>query len=173
MPKAKRPPSFGDALADARHHLGLTQGDLGARVGVKAYAVHCWEAGKRFPELLLGRLVGVLFELSREHGENVAEAAGTTLAQLGIHPPPLPAPPPAPPPSPLEDPTVRRYALDAALFAFAARLDIPPRGLRAAAAELFATLDALGIGAAEARAILEAGVFQAPASSDPARWAGS
>ena len=55
-----RTDDVGARIRRRRQELGLTQEELGARVGVSARAVIRWEAGLNFPRRHQGRLEAVL-----------------------------------------------------------------------------------------------------------------
>ncbi|WP_432184840.1 helix-turn-helix domain-containing protein [Streptomyces tendae] len=61
MPARRR--QIGERLREARHHAGLTQLQLGERIGRDHRTIHRWEYAQRIPDLqdllLLADAVGV------------------------------------------------------------------------------------------------------------------
>jgi transcriptional regulator with XRE-family HTH domain len=83
---------------EARHALVYNQGDFAKLYRVSRRTIQRWEgAGKRPDAGELALLARAVFPRSESLAARIAQAAGTTLQDLGLAPPPLPAPPPTPP----------------------------------------------------------------------------
>jgi DNA-binding XRE family transcriptional regulator len=146
-------------LQRAREEAGLSHEQLAAKVGTTLRSVQRWETAFVPPtRSLRAPLIYGLEHASGEAWRALVVQLGlpleTMLAKVPLQaakaaPPPADPPPPAPPPP--RDP---RPVLDDAVRATAEDLDVSPRKVRAAFAQLVVDLDRLGLSYAAARDVL-------------------
>jgi transcriptional regulator with XRE-family HTH domain len=116
------------AIRTARRAAGLTQQELGMRLGLKGRAVYRWERDASAPAKARRKaLVGAIEAVNRDAAAQLAAAFAEAIAPAAAA---APAPPPTP--APLSGP----LALELAIFSMADELDLPPRRLRAALMKL-------------------------------------
>ncbi len=147
-------------LRRAREEAGLSFEQLAAKVGTTPRSVQRWETAevpptRSFREPLVRALAGASFEAWRPLVEGLALPLNAMLAAVPIQavkaaPPPAPVAPPAPPPPKLD----ARAVLDDAVRATAEDLDVSPRKVRAAFAQIVVDLERLGLSYAAARDLL-------------------
>jgi transcriptional regulator with XRE-family HTH domain len=137
-----------DAIVRARRTAGLTQEELGRRVGLKGRAVNRWERDTSAPtKRNRAALVTAFTALSPEIGAWFAQAiAGATEG-------PKPAPAPAATATPAA--ASASDALERAVFAFADELDLPPRRARGALKRLVARLSAANLSVDAVQSLIE------------------
>lgn len=128
VPQAK---AAGAVVRWARRRLGLTQEDLGKRLGIKSRAVSRWEIGTSGPSRQHRKeLVTILGERDAAVGAELASAFARLYPKKlrkGQKPPPPPEPP-RPPPNP--------SVLDRAVLHAADALDVAPRRARSFAIDI-------------------------------------
>lgn len=87
MPRSGRPGAIAASIRAARRAVGLTQAQLGVRVGVRQSAVGQWEGGRTIPTLpMLRRLVGVLGPWPLLGALLPPERAGTASSLVALPP---------------------------------------------------------------------------------------
>jgi len=151
----------------ARLEAGLSEEELASHAGTTARTVQRWETAfvpptRSLREPLVLALANASGESWRALVEQLGLSRGEMLAKVPIQaakaapppaPPPLalapPPPPPAPPPPP--DP---RAVLDDVIRATAEDLDVSPRKVRAAFAQLTVDLERLGLPYGTARDVI-------------------
>ena len=82
--------TFGDRVAAAREHVGLSQAQLARRLGVKAQTVANWEADRAEPranklQMLAGLLNVSMVWLMTGSGEGVAAPEEVEAADRALH----------------------------------------------------------------------------------------
>ncbi len=138
--------TVGGLIVEARQALGLNQGQLAQRLEVTQRTLSRWEHDVA-PPSHRSRVAIVAAVASAPEPMLTALAAA-----LGVTAPPSSRVTVAAVLTP--DPAARRAALDDALYANADELDVSPRRLRAALADLLREAEVLGLTLAEARAAL-------------------
>ena len=119
------------AILNARRAVGLTQEQLGRRIGLQGRAVYRWERDDIVPSKRNQRaLVTAINAVNQE----VAAKLAAALSGQGQGAEPAPAPVPVPPP--LSAPVV----LELAVFGMADELDLPARRIRGSLARLLKRL---------------------------------
>ncbi len=119
--------TLAEAIRTARLASGLTQEQLGRKLGLKGRAVYRWERDASAPRRRhRGELVTAINAVNQAAATTLAtvfasEAQGRRSAALGA-----PAYSPAPAPPVID----RRLTLELAVFAMAQDLDVPARRLR-------------------------------------------
>lgn len=122
------------SIRTARIAAGLTQKQLGMRLGLKGRAVYRWERDDSAPTKRNQR---ALVTAIRAVNMQAASALAAAITTGGAPPPPAPvAAPPAAPTGPV--------ALELAIFHAADELDLPPRRIRGALARLLKRMRAAG-----------------------------
>jgi hypothetical protein len=127
-------------LLKARRALGLSQGNLGRRLGASERTGQRWGVGGAFPsEQQVQQLAVQVHPLDPGLAGELARAAGTTLLALGLGPPPPPPPPPPflPPPDRI---------VDSVVCAAAAAMDVMPRAIRPALLAAMTRAREIGLG---------------------------
>jgi DNA-binding XRE family transcriptional regulator len=142
-PMPGRSEAFGSALSAVRAALGLSQGVVGARLGVSRRTLTRWEVYGELPPVGQRKHIATSFpdaprELRAELVRSLALGDGFVVTLLE---PPLPPPPPG--------------ALNGAFFELCERLDVGPARVRAALVEFLRRAESSGFSLAAARAQLE------------------
>jgi transcriptional regulator with XRE-family HTH domain len=119
------------AILNARRAVGLTQEQLGRRIGLQASAVYRWERDDSIPNKRNQR---ALVTAINAVNQDVAAKLAAALAGQGQGAKPAPAPEQAAPP--LSAPVV----LELAVFGMADELDLPARRIRGSLARLLKRL---------------------------------
>jgi transcriptional regulator with XRE-family HTH domain len=114
------------AIRDARVAAGLTQKQLGARLGLNERAIHRWETGHCAPRR---RVRSALVTALQQVNSAAGSALGAVFASVSKGRAPDAAPTPAPAAPPPLDP---KLALELATFALAEELNVPARQARLA-----------------------------------------
>jgi hypothetical protein len=138
------PRPVGALLQFAREALLETNHGLAARLGSSRRTGQRWVGGGSQPsKAQLGRLAGLLFPTHEALAAEIAQAAGTTLGDLGlVHP----VPPKAP---------TREALADSVVCAAADAMQRLPAELRPALLAAFARADAMGLSVAQVLGALE------------------
>jgi transcriptional regulator with XRE-family HTH domain len=171
-------PEVNPLFVRARMALGLTQKELGERLGASVRTANRWEGGQAHPDLRqIAELARAVFPKDAALAEGLARECGTTLVDLGLTTAPsAAAAPPARafPPVGLVIDSVLLAAIDAA-----ARHDEPSLSERAIIVGVlraaFARARGLGLTLAEvddalsARAAVQEAPAEAEASARPLR----
>ena len=144
MAKRTKTKTFGGLLLAAGTELHLTQKALGQRIGVSQRTIARWGDGWFPPPSQRYAIVYALRDLPRAKLEAIA-------ASLGLDPASIPLAATA---TRTADPAAMRQALDAALFAASAQLDVSARKVKEAVVPLLAHIAALGLDARQAHALL-------------------
>ncbi|MHB1846476.1 MAG: hypothetical protein ACYCWW_16765, partial [Deltaproteobacteria bacterium] len=122
-------------LYEASRLLSLSNAELGQLCGCSARTVQRWYAGQGAPApFQLQPVACAVHPQAPELARRLAAAAGVTLAALGL------GPKAAPPPAPL--PLAQQA--DAAVYAAADAIDLPPKAVRPAVIAAFTRALALG-----------------------------
>lgn len=111
----------GAALKAARRRAGLTQAQLGARIGADQSAISKWERGTRGSRVPAEAVAGLARALGLTHAEIMGDAAAG-------------APSPPQSPAPAATPSGEPYPARAPILAMARALEIPPAAVAALAA---------------------------------------
>ena len=136
------------AIRAARRAAGLTQEDLGRRIGVKARAVSQWEIGKAKPPPRRAReLVAAIEVRSPGHAATLRALLGKTVGAPAAQEPSAPPPP---------DPQQIASEVEQAIYRAADELDLPPRRVRGAIGRVLRRLAAANISLEAAKARIEA-----------------
>jgi transcriptional regulator with XRE-family HTH domain len=152
MDKALRT-EWARAIRSARHAAGLTQEQLGRRLGLKGRAVYRWERLDSAPTKRHRRALIVAIQA-------INPAAANALAGLAASATSAAAPAPAfaaTPPVPAVDPAA---AFENALFQTADELDLPARQVRRALARLFERLHEANLTLESSRQQLERRIIE-------------
>jgi DNA-binding XRE family transcriptional regulator len=129
-------------LIEARHHLMLSQGELGEKLGASRRTGQRWETKRSYPGPdHLHRLAALVHPHNPGLAADLAAAGGSTLERLGIvkPPPPPPAPPPPapPPPPPSPPPPDPIHLVDTVVCAAADAMQLIPDAVRPAVRAAF------------------------------------
>ena len=147
MAKRKQWILFGKLLTALNVELAITQVELARRIGVSSRTVARWKRGRWFPPPAqrLAILHG-LRDVARPRVEAMAASLGVPAGSIPVA---VRAPRDV-------DARAAKLALDAAMFAACARLDVSAREVRDAFLPLLARVAELGLDAGEAHALLAA-----------------
>lgn len=146
------------AIRKSRRAAGLTQEQLGRRLGLRGRAVYRWERGDSVPSRRNRKaLVVALDAVNRDAAAQLAAVLAREAPPRGA-PPPAPATPPAPAPPELSAPV----ALELAIFHMADELDLPPRRVRGPLVRLFKRLRSTHFTLDTAQKQVEAWITSAP-----------
>jgi transcriptional regulator with XRE-family HTH domain len=124
--------TLAQAIRNARLACGLTQDQLGMRLGLRGRAVYRWERDDSIPSKRHRR---ALVTAVNAVNQPAAAALHAVLESVGKGAPVVPAPAPVPPPG-----VNAKLVLDLAVFSLAEELDLPARRARGALARLLARL---------------------------------
>jgi transcriptional regulator with XRE-family HTH domain len=113
--------ALGPAIREARRAAGLTQEQLGRRLGLEGRAIYRWERSESAPTK---RHRSALVTAIQAVNQGAAAKLATAMMNAGVTNVPAIAQPPSP--TPVENTT----ALELAVFAMADELDLPPRRIR-------------------------------------------
>jgi len=134
-----------DAIVRARRATGLTQEQLGRRLGLKGRAVYRWERDESAPtKRNRAALVTALTAVNPEVGAWFAQAIAV----------PAESPNPAPTAPALAAPSAPEI-LERSVFALADELDLPPRRARGALKRFVARLSAANLSLDAVQSLLE------------------
>lgn len=140
-----------DAIARARRATGLTQEQLGRRLGLKGRAVYRWEGDESAPtKQNRAALVTAFTAVKPEIGAWFAQAIAV----------PADSPNPAPTPTALAAPSAPEI-LERSVFALADELDLPPRRARGALKRLIARLSAANLSLDAVQSLLDEWIARA------------
>ena len=121
------------AIRTARLASGLTQDQLGTRLGLKGRAVSRWELDTSAPRRRHRRELVAVISASNQAAAATLAAVIASETKRGRRAPTAPPTPTPEPPPPAINPQVQ---LDLAVFAMADELDVPAGRLRAALIKL-------------------------------------
>jgi hypothetical protein len=139
-------PHFMAAFFEAQHRLGLSHGDLAKLIGVSRRTAERWSQGTSTPaSFQVARLAVAVHHRDVGLALKLASAAGKSLEDLGVVPPP--ASPPSPPP-------VTPLLVEAVVSAAAEALDVSPRVARPALLAAVERAKAAGLGLDDLLAVL-------------------
>ena len=145
MAKQKRVAAFGGLLLAAAGELHVTQKALGLRIGVSQRTIARWAHGGWYPPPSQRyAIVYALRDLPRARLEAIAASLGLDTAAIPL----------ASTATRVTDPAAMKQALDAAMFAASAQLDVSARKVKEAVVPLLARIAALGLDAHQAHALL-------------------
>jgi len=125
--------TLAQAIRTARLASGLTQEQLGRRLGLKGRAVYRWERDESAPRRYNRR---ELVHVIKAVNESAANTLATVFASEAKRPRGAPAPVAAPAPAPTAPVIDPKLTLELAVFALAEELDVPARRLRAGLVKL-------------------------------------
>ena len=146
MAKGTKTKTFGGLLLAAGTELHLTQKALGQRIGVSQRTIARWGDGGWFPPPSQRyAIVYALRDLPRAKLEAIAASLGLDAASIPLA---------STAAQRAADPAAMKQALDAAMFAASAQLDVSARKVKEAIVPLLAQIAALGLDARQAHALL-------------------
>jgi transcriptional regulator with XRE-family HTH domain len=154
-------------LIDARRILGVSQGELGERLGASRRTGQRWEAGRAKPgPTELGRLAALVHAEDPKLAAEIATVGGSSLESLGLVKPTRPAPAAPPPPAPPAE-----HVVDAVVCAAAEAIGVMPDAVRPALRAAFRRARLVGLDVATVERALgpgpEAGAGLQPKRSGP------
>lgn len=129
---------MGHLLEMAKNDLGLTQFELGVKLGVSRRTMIRWGRHQTQPApFQIEQLAGLLRQAGEgDTADSLLECAGLPVpeepAEVVAPPPAPPGPPPEPPPPPPPPPAPTQRQVEAVLYAAADAADITPRKARLA-----------------------------------------
>jgi transcriptional regulator with XRE-family HTH domain len=144
------------AIRNARRQAGLTQAQLGLRLGLKGRAVYRWENAQSAPSRRHARaLVAAIRAVNLEAGSALDAAIDAARPQKAT---PVVVAPAVAAPAPISKPV----EFERALFLLADELDLPARRLRGAVLRFVKRLRLASLSGEETEQLLEAWIANAP-----------
>jgi transcriptional regulator with XRE-family HTH domain len=146
---------FGQSIREARRAAGLTQHQLGMRLGLKGRAISRWERADNTPtKRNLKALVTAINAVDQSAASKLASAMGSDPRATALAIPAAEAPIPAP----IGEPAT----FELAIFSMADELDLPPRRIRGALARLLKRLRTTHLSLEDTQHQLDAWIAKAP-----------
>jgi DNA-binding XRE family transcriptional regulator len=144
-------------LVHAQLALGVSQEELGNRVGVSRRTMTRWGTGKTSPDFSQwAQIARLTYAVNRVLAAQIATEMGESLVSLGIEaPPPPPAPAPAPSAAPARPPIPVGDLVDSIVCAAAEAASTTPQAMRPAILAALDRMLSVQLGVDEVRAALK------------------
>jgi transcriptional regulator with XRE-family HTH domain len=150
------PVKFGQSIRGARRAAGLTQAQLGMRVGLKGRAISRWDRDDNTPTRRNRKaLVTAINAVNQDAGAKLAAA-------IASDEPPTKTAAAVPAAQPIVPPISGAVLFEHAIFGMADELDLPPRRIRGALVRLLKRLGEQDVSLDMALRQLETWIMRAP-----------